>query len=132
MIETTNSGWDALKHHFGATLCPPKRPDRIHPDWTEECARVTFASSVLTIELSPQGGYQWPWKNGSKTRICLRLNSMKRAQYFVDAESAFASLEKKKKKLGEVKCIQTLQKTSIYDGDVWKNGTDRILYSASR
>jgi hypothetical protein len=62
----------------------------------------------------------------------MQLNTLKKAQYFVDGGSAYAWLEKKQKKLGAVKCIQTFKKTSIYDGDVYINGTNRTLYSTSR
>jgi hypothetical protein len=129
---TMKSGWDALKHHFEATLCPPKHFDRLNPVWSEERARVTCANGVAEITLSAQGGYRWPRKNGEPTRVRLQLNILRKAQYFVDGESAFAWLEKKKKKLGAVKCIQTFKETSIYDGDVYVTGTDRTLYSTSQ
>jgi len=134
-----NASWEALKYHFMTTLCPPVQGDHIYPVWPECSAKIIFKNSSehalgrndeVDIELAAQGGLGWPWKNGSKTCVRLRFNNSKRAQYFVDAESACASLEKKKAKLGKVCCIQTFRITSIYDGDVYYDGTNRILYSS--
>lgn len=122
MTNSDDTGWSSFRECL-LSVCPPTGR------WSEPRVEVSFSSGVLIeLELEKNGKYNWPIKNGSRATARLQIKSKTRSQYFADVLSMFASLQKKKKTLGEVLCVRTVSKHDIFDGDVWTRGTNKTLY----